>query len=197
MAKSSTNPKADWYFVKNKQWQEEIETLRSIILDFGLNEELKWGCPCYTHEDSNIVLIHVFKEYCAVLFFKGALMKDPKKILIQQTPNVQVPRQIRLTSLEEVKKMKATLKTYIKEAIQVEKSGVKAPLKKVKEFAVPEELQDKMDEMPALKTAFKALTPGRQRGYLLYFSSAKQAKTRAERVEKYTKKILAGKGLDD
>jgi uncharacterized protein YdeI (YjbR/CyaY-like superfamily) len=139
----------------------------------------------------------VFKEYCAVLFFKGALMKDPKKILIQQTPNVQVPRQIRLTSLEEVKKMKATLKTYIKEAIQVEKSGVKAPLKKVKEFAVPEELQDKMDEMPALKTAFKALTPGRQRGYLLYFSSAKQAKTRAERVEKYTKKILAGKGLDD
>lgn len=191
------NPKVDWYFVKNKKWQEEIEALRTIALDCGLDEELKWGCPCYTQDGNNIVLIHVFKEYCAYLFFKGVLIKDPKKILIQQTPNVQVARQARFTSLAQIVKMRATLKTYIKEAIKVEKAGVKAPLKKTKEFNMPEEFKAKLDKMPALKKAFQALTPGRQRGYLLHFSSAKQAATRQARVEKYIPQILAGKGIDD
>jgi uncharacterized protein YdeI (YjbR/CyaY-like superfamily) len=197
MTNGKMNPKVDWYFVKNKKWQEEIETLREIALGCGLTEELKWGVPCYTFEKNNIVLIHVFKEYCAFLFFKGVLLKDPKGILIQQTPNVQVARQVRFTDVKEIMKMKTTLKAYIKEAIAVEKSGAKVPLKKTKEFNMPEEFQNKLDEMPGLKTAFKALTPGRQRGYLLYFSSAKQSKTRAERVAKYMKQILNGKGLDD
>jgi uncharacterized protein YdeI (YjbR/CyaY-like superfamily) len=191
------NPKVDWYFIKNKNWQEETETLRKIVLDCGLAEELKWGCPCYTLEGSNIVLIHVFKEYCALLFFKGVLLKDPKGILIQQTENVQAARQIRFTDVKEIVKMKPILKTYIKEAIEVEKAGLKVPLKKTKEFSMPEEFKNKLDEMPALKTAFKALTPGRQRGYLLYFSAAKQSKTREARIEKYMKQILKGKGLDD
>lgn len=191
------NPKVDWYFTKNKAWQEEIETLRSIVLDCGLNEELKWGCPCYTHEGNNIVLIHVFKEYCAVLFFKGVLLKDPNGILIQQTKNVQVARQMRFTSLQEIVKRKRILKTYIKEAIAVEKAGLKAELKKTKEFDMPEEFQARLDDMPALEKAFKALTPGRQRGYLLYFSQAKQAKTREARIEKYIQHIFNGKGLDD
>lgn len=192
-----TNPKVDWYFTKNKNWQEEIEALRAIVLDCGLTEDLKWGCPCYTHEENNIVLIHVFKEYCAFLFFKGVLMKDPKGILIQQTKNVQAARQIRFTSLDEIVKKKTVLKSYIKEAIAIEKAGTKVPMKKTKEFDVPEEFQQKLEEMPALKTAFKALTPGRQRAYLLYFSQAKQAKTREARIEKYMKHILHGKGLDD
>ncbi|MCE3229055.1 MAG: hypothetical protein K0S32_3606 [Bacteroidetes bacterium] len=191
------NPKVDWYFTKNEQWQKEIETLRTIVLDCGLDEELKWGCPCYQDEERNIVLIHVFKEYCALLFFKGALMKDPEHILIQQTENVQAARQIRFTSLKEITKMRSVLKTYIREAIEVEKSGMKVPMKKTKEFNMPEEFKKKLDKSASLKKAFETLTPGRQRAYLLYFSSAKQAKTREDRIEKYTPQILKGKGLDD
>jgi uncharacterized protein YdeI (YjbR/CyaY-like superfamily) len=189
------NPKVDFYFSKAKKWQEELEQLRMIILDCGLTEELKWGVPCYTFQKSNIVLIHVFKEYCAVLFFKGALLHDANGILIQQTENVQAARQIRFTNVREIIKMKAILKAYIHEAIEVEKAGLKVELKKTKEFTMPDEFQNKLDEIPALKTAFKALTPGRQRGYLLYFSSAKQSKTRESRVEKCMKQILNGKGI--
>jgi uncharacterized protein YdeI (YjbR/CyaY-like superfamily) len=191
------NPKVDWYFVKNKNWQVETETLRDIALSCGLTEELKWGCPCYSLEEKNIVLIHVFKEYCAYLFFKGVLMKDPKGILIQQTKNVQTARQVRFTNVREITKLKPVLKAYIKEAIALEKAGVKVELKKTKEFDMPEEFEKKLNKSAALKKAFHALTPGRQRGYLLYFSSAKQAKTREARVEKYTPQILEGKGLDD
>ena len=194
---NNMNPKVDWYFSKNKKWQREIETLRTIVLDCGLTEELKWGVPCYTFQESNIVLIHVFKEYCALLFVKGALLKDTQSILIQQTEHVQVARQIRFTSVQEIVEMEAILKAYIDEAMEVEKAGLKVPLKKTTEFAIPEEFQTKLEEIPALKTAFKALTPGRQRAYLLYFSAAKQAKTREARVEKYVQQILDGKGLDD
>ena len=191
------NPKVDWFFNKATKWQEEYDRLRMIVLDCGLAEELKWGCPCYTLEDSNIVLIHGFKEYCALLFMKGALLKDAKGILIQQTENVQAARQIRFTNLEEIVKMESTLKAYIKEAIKVEKAGLKVPLKKASEFSMPEEFKNVLDATPKLKKAFYALTPGRQRGYLLYFSAAKQPKTRESRVEKYVKKILEGKGLED
>jgi uncharacterized protein YdeI (YjbR/CyaY-like superfamily) len=191
------NPKVDWYFVKNKKWAEEIETMRTIVLDCGLEEELKWGCPCYTLEGNNVVLIHVFKDYCAYLFFKGVLLKDPKNILVQQTQNVQAARQIRFTNIKEVVKLKTALKSYIKQAITIEKSGAKVELKKTTEFNMPEEFKIKLDKMPALKKAFYALTPGRQRGYLLYFSSAKQAQTREARIEKHLKKIINGKGLDD
>lgn len=191
------NPKADFYFIKNKEWQKEIELLRTIVLDCGLGEEVKWGCPCYTDGESNIVLIHVFKEYCALLFFKGALMNDPKGLLVQQTANVQAARQMRFTDIREIIDKKAVIKSYIREAIKVEKSGAKVPMKKTAEFEVPEEFQVKLDRMPALKKAFHALTPGRQRAYLLYFSSAKQAKTREARIEKYLDQILDGKGLDD
>jgi len=191
------NPKVDWFFTKAKAWQEEYDRLRMIALGCGLTEELKWGCPCYTFEKSNIVLIHGFKEYCALLFFKGALLKDPKNILIQQTENVQSARQIRFTNLDEIVKMESSLKAYIKEAIKVEKAGLKVPLKKASEFAMAEEFKNVLDATPKLKKAFYALTPGRQRGYLLYFSSAKQPKTRESRVEKYVKKILDGKGLED
>ena len=191
------NPKVDWFFNKATAWQEEYDRLRMIVLDCGLTEELKWGCPCYTVEDSNIVLIHGFKEYCALLFMKGALLKDAKGILIQQTENVQAARQIRFTNLEEIVKMESTLKAYIKEAIKVEKAGLKVPLKKASEFSMPEEFKNVLDATPKLKKAFYALTPGRQRGYLLYFSAAKQPKTRESRVEKYVKRILEGKGLED
>lgn len=191
------NPKVDWFFTKAKAWQDEYDRLRMIALGCGLTEELKWGCPCYTFEDSNIVLIHGFKEYCAFLFFKGALLKDPKGILIQQTENVQAARQIRFTNIEEIVKLESTLKAYIKEAIKVEKAGLKVPLKKASEFSMPEEFKNVLDATPKLKKAFYALTPGRQRGYLLYFSAAKQPKTRESRVEKYVKKILDGKGLED
>jgi uncharacterized protein YdeI (YjbR/CyaY-like superfamily) len=191
------NPKVDWYFEKNKNWQKEIVAMRAIALDCGLDEELKWGCPCYSYQKSNIVLIHVFKEYCAFLFFKGALLKDTKKILIQQTPNVQAARQARFTNLKEIEKLKKTLKAYIFEAIEVEKAGLKVELKKTAEFNMPEEFQAKLNRSASLKKAFHALTPGRQRGYLLYFSSAKQAKTREARIEKYIPQILSGKGLDD
>ena len=191
------NPKVDWYFRKAEKWQEEFEKLRTIVLDRGLTEELKWGCPCYTFQKRNIVLIHGFKEYCALLFFKGALVNDAHGILIQQTKNVQAARQIRFTNIREVLKMKSVLKAYIKEAIEVEKAGLKVPLKKTKELSIPEEFQNTLDEMPGLKKAFKALTPGRQRGYLLYFSQPKQSKTRESRVEKCMQQILKGKGLND
>jgi len=194
---NSTNPKVDFFFNKTGRWQEEFEKLRTIVLDCGLTEELKWGCPCYTFQKNNIVLIHGFKEYCALLFFKGALLKDPGRILIQQTENVQAARQIRFTSLREIVKMKPILKAYIHEAIEVDKAGLKVSFKKTKEFSVPEEFQARLDETPALKTAFDALTPGRQRAYILYFSAPKQSKTRISRVEKYVPQILVGKGLDD
>jgi uncharacterized protein YdeI (YjbR/CyaY-like superfamily) len=191
------NPKVDGLLRKAKKWHEEFETLREIVLDCPLTEEVKWGQACYTSEKRNIVLIHGFKEYCALLFFKGALLKDPKGILIQQTENVQSGRQIRFTNVREIVEMKATLKAYIREAIQVEKSGLKVKLKKTSDFKVPEEFQKKLDEIPALKKAFAGLTPGRQRGYLFYFSAAKQPKTRESRIEKCMPQILSGKGLDD
>jgi uncharacterized protein YdeI (YjbR/CyaY-like superfamily) len=191
------NPKVDWFFDKAGKWQDEVKLLRTIVLDCGLNEELKWGCPCYTFEGANVVLIHTFKEYCALLFFKGALLKDPKKILVQQTKNVQAARQIRFTNIKEVARLKSALKTYIYNAIKAEESGLKVKLKKTTEFEMPEEFQKKLTKSAALKKAFYALTPGRQRGYLLHFSSAKQAKTREARIEKYTKQILEGNGLGD
>lgn len=191
------NPKVDWYFVKNKVWQAEIETLRAIALDTELTEELKWGVPCYTLHGKNVVLIHVFKDYCALLFHKGALLKDPRGILIQQTENVQAARQIRFTDLKEIVKLKSSINTYIKNAIAIEKSGEKVPMKKTAERNMPQEFELKLKESAALKKAFMALTPGRQRGYLLFFSSAKQSATRLSRIEKYTKQILKGKGLDD
>lgn len=191
------NPKVDWFFNKASKWQQEYEELRRIVLDCGLTEELKWGCPGYTFKESNIVLIHGFKEYCALLFMKGALLKDDRGILVQQTENVQAARQIRFTGVKEIVKMKTIIKSYIKEAIEVEKAGLKVELKKPTGFKMPEEFKNVLDEMPELKTAFYNLTPGRQRGYLLYFSAAKQAKTKEARIEKYINPILAGKGLDD
>lgn len=191
------NPKVDGWFRKTKQWQEELKALRQLVLDCELTEDLKWGQPCYTLEDKNVLIIHGFKDYCALLFFKGALLKDPKGILVQQTKNVQSGRQIRLTNVREIVRMEPVLKSYIREAIEVEKAGLKVKLKKTSEFKIPEELQRKLDETPALKTAFAALTPGRQRGYILYFSSAKQAQTRESRVEKCIPQILKGKGLNE
>ncbi|TXE12299.1 YdeI/OmpD-associated family protein [Algoriphagus aquimarinus] len=191
------NPKVDFFFNKPSQWQEEYRQLRTLILECGLTEELKWGVPCYTIHGSNVVLIHGFKEYCALLFHKGALLSDAEGLLIQQTKNVQAARQVRFANLQEIVELKATLKAYIFEATEVEKAGLKVELKKTKEYAIPEEFQVKLDANPALKTAFEALTPGRQRGYLLQFSAAKQAKTREARVEKYIPKILCGKGLTD
>jgi uncharacterized protein YdeI (YjbR/CyaY-like superfamily) len=196
------NTKVDFYFNKAKKWQDEIIKLRTILLDSiakdcSLTEELKWGCPCYTFQKSNIVLIHVFKEYCALLFFKGALLKDQKGILIQQTENVQAARQMRFTDIREIITLERTIKAYIKEALDVEKAGLKVELKKTTEYSLPEEFQNKLNKLTALKTAFYALTPGRQRGYLLYFSQAKQSKTRELRIEKCMEKILEGKGLSD
>lgn len=191
------NPKVDFYFEKNEAWQKELEKLRTIVLDCGLDEELKWGCPCYAYRGGNVVLIHVFKEYCALLLFKGALLNDPNGILVQQTENVQSARQIRFTNAREITKMAPVLKAYIYEAIEVEKAGLKVKLKKTEDFPVPEEFQKKLDKMPALRTAFEALTPGRQRAYLFHFSQARQSKTREARVEKYMQQILDGKGLDD
>ena len=191
------NPKVDFFFNKAKKWQEEYEKLRTIVLDCGLTEELKWGCPCYTYEKSNIVLIHGFKDYCALLFMKGALLSDDNGILVQQTENVQSARQIRFRDLREIYELEPIVKNYIREAIEIEKAGLKVTFKKSSEFAMPDEFQTKLDRSAKLKKAFEALTPGRQRGYLLYFSSAKQSKTRAARVEKYVPQILEGKGLDD
>ena len=197
MIKSGMNPKVDFYFSKAIKWQDELEKLRIIILDCNLTEELKWGVPCYTFQKSNIVLIHVFKEYCALLFFKGALLNDTKGILIQQTKNVQAARQIRFTNIREIVKMKPALKAYIYEAVEVEKAGLKVNLKNTSEFVIPGEFQNKLDEIPDLKSAFNALTPGRQRAYILYFSAPKQSKTRESRIEKYIQQILNGKGLND
>jgi uncharacterized protein YdeI (YjbR/CyaY-like superfamily) len=191
------NPKVDFYFSKAKKWQEELAKLRVIVLDCGLTEELKWGVPCYTFQKSNIVLIHVFKEYCALLFVKGALLNDANGILVQQTENVQAARQIRFTNVREIVKLETILKAYVQEAIEVEKAGLKVNLKKTTEFNIPEEFLNKLDEMPTLKEAFDALTPGRQRAYLLYFSAPKQSKTRAARVEKCVQPILNGRGLND
>jgi uncharacterized protein YdeI (YjbR/CyaY-like superfamily) len=197
MTMNQMNPKVDFYFNKAEKWQEEVEKMRAIALGCGLNEELKWGCPCYTFQKNNIVLIHTFKEYCAFLFFKGVLLDDAQGILVQQTENVQSARQIRFTDISEIVEQAPILKAYIYEAIEVEKAGWKVEFKKAAEFTVAEEFQYKLDRIPSLKTAFEELTPGRQKGYLLYFSAAKQSKTRQERVEKYIPKILDGNGLDD
>ena len=191
------NPKVDVFLSKAKKWQKEFEKLRTIVLDCGLSEELKWGQPCYTFQKRNIVLIHGFKEYCALLFFKGALLKDTNGILIRQTKNVQAARQIRFTNVREIVKMKSILKAYIYQAVEVEKAGLKVKFKKTSEFKIPEEFKHKLDDIPALKTAFKTLTPGRQRAYIFYFSQAKQSRTRESRVEKYIQQILNGKGLND
>jgi uncharacterized protein YdeI (YjbR/CyaY-like superfamily) len=191
------NPKVDFYFEKEKKWQKEIELMRAIALDCGLTEELKWGCPCYTFNESNIVLIHVFKEYCAYLFFKGALLNDANNILIQQTENVQSARQVRFTNVKEISKMEKTLKAYIYEAIEVERAGLKVKLKETADFNIPGEFQKKLNKNAALKKAFNALTPGRQRQYIFHFSQPKQPKTREARVEKYIPQILNGKGLND
>src|SRR5438309_5601963 len=197
MTHSIMNPKVDFFFTKAKNRKEEYEQLRKIVLDCGLTEELKWGCPCYTFQKSNIVLIHGFKEYCALLFMKGALLHDAKKILIQQTEQVQAARQIRFTNVREIAAIEPILKAYIYEAIEVEKAGLKVDFKKSTELLFPEEFQNKLDKLPALKKAFDALTPGRQRAYNLYFSAPKQSKTRESRVEKCMQQILSGKGLND
>lgn len=191
------NPKVDAFLRNAKKWREEFATLRRIVLDCPLTEELKWGVPCYTFQEKNIVLIHGFKEYCALLFPQGALLKDADRILIQQTENVQAARQIRFTDAREIVQMEPILKAYIQEAIEAEKAGLKVNLKKTSEFKIPEEFQKKLDASPALKTAFTALTPGRQRAYILYFSQPKQSKTRVARVEKCMQQILKGKGLND
>lgn len=197
MTKGRTNPKVDAFMERTTEWHDEIAALRKIILDCDLTEDFKWGWPCYSVDRKNVVLIHGFKEYCALLLFKGALLKDPEGILVQQTENVQAARQIRFTGLAEIKRMDNVVKSYIHQAVDVEKAGLKVDFKKTKEFPVPEEFQSKLDTMPEVKTAFEALTPGRQRGYLLHFSSAKQSKTREARIEKCIPQILEGKGLDD
>ncbi|GGC77154.1 hypothetical protein GCM10007216_04580 [Thalassobacillus devorans] len=195
MTDSRKTRKVDGFLKKAKQWKEEFETLRNIVLDCGVDEDIKWMHPCYMHEGKNIVLIHGFKEYCALLFHKGALLKDPHKVLIQQTENVQAARQIRFTNVQEIVEMETIVKEYIHEAIEVEKAGLE--VEKKKEFTIPDELQNKFDEIPALKTAFEELTPGRQRAYIIYFSKAKKPQTRESRVEKYVQHILDGKGLND
>ncbi|BBI36615.1 YdeI/OmpD-associated family protein [Cohnella abietis] len=197
MTDSRINAKADEFISKSKKWKEHYEKLRNIVLDCELTEEFKWMHPCYTFEKKNIVLIHGFKEYCALLFHKGALLKDPQGILIQQTENVQAARQIRFTNVQEIVELESILKAYIHEAIEVEKAGLQVDFVKNTEFEIPVELQNKFDEIPALKTAFEALTPGRQRAYILYFSAPKQSKTRESRVQKSMQQILDGKGLND
>lgn len=191
------NPKVDFFFKKDSQWKSEYVRLRQICLDSELSEELKWGVPCYTWNKKNVVLIHGFKEYCALLFHKGVLLKDPEKLLIQQTKNVQSARQMRFTGLGEIQDKEHSIKKFIRQAIEIEKSGKKVKLKKTEAYAIPEEFQSKLDENPSLKESFSSLTPGRQRGYLLYFSSAKRPETRQSRVEKYIPKIMDGMGLDD
>ncbi len=197
MAQSAMNPKITAYLSKIEKWRDELNKLRMIILDCQLTEEMKWGVPCYTFQGKNVVLIHGFKNYCAILFIKGAMLKDPNGVLIQQTKNVQAGRQIQFTNVQDIVEMETVLKAYIDEAIEVEKSNLKVDYKKPREFMAPEEFQKRLNEIPALQSAFHALTPGRQRAYLLYFTGAKQSKTREARVEKYIPQILAGKGLDD
>jgi uncharacterized protein YdeI (YjbR/CyaY-like superfamily) len=191
------NSKVDAYLRKAKQWREEFEKLRRIVLQHQLAEELKWGVPCYTFQERNVVLMHGFKEYCALLFVKGALLNDATGILVRQTENVQAARQIRFTHVGQIDEMEPVLKDYIRQAIEMEKAGLKVSYKKTAEFAIPAEFQKKLDQSPALETAFRALTPGRQRAYILYFSAPKQAKTRESRIEKCRQQILQGKGLDD
>jgi uncharacterized protein YdeI (YjbR/CyaY-like superfamily) len=191
------NTQVNWFFDKQTKWQDAYLELREIVLACELTELLKWGCPCYTYENENVVLMHGFKDYCALLFMQGALLKDTQKILVQQTENVQSARQIRFTIVDEVIKNKTLIKSYIKEAIEISKAGLKVELKKTNEYKMPQEFQIVLDEMPDLKTAFESLTPGRQRGYLLFFSAPKQAKTRENRIEKYIQQILDGKGKDD
>lgn len=191
------NPKADWFFEEDSNWQKEYKVLRNIVNSCGLTEELKWGVPCYTFQGNNVVLIHGFKEYCALLFHKGVLLNDTEGLLIQQTKNVQAARQIRFTNLEEIISNETLLKTYIFEAVEIERSGVNVPYKKTEEFEMPEEFRIKLESDVNLKEAFESLSGGRQRGYLLYFSAAKQSKTRESRIEKNLEKILRGKGLDD
>jgi len=197
MTNNKMNPKVDEFLNKAKKWQEEYSVLRNIVLDCELTEEFKWMHPCYTLETKNVVLIHGFKDYCALLFHKGALLKDTHGILIQQTKNVQAARQIRFTSAQEIVGMETIIKDYILEAIDVEKAGLEVPMKEHKEYIIPEELDNKFNEMPALKTAFESLTPVRQRAYILHFSQPKQTKTRVSRIEKYTQHILEGKELND
>ncbi len=197
MAKSSPNPKVDWYFENAKPWSDEFRALRAIALETGLAEELKWGHPCYTLDGKNVFLMHGFKEYCALLLHKGALLKSGDGLLIQQTSNVQSARQIRFTSVGEIAKQKRSVVKILKEAIEIEKAGLKVELKPTKAFAMPEEFKAKLKAAPALKKAFESLTPGRQRGYLLHFGSAKQSATRTARIEKNVKRILAGLGLED
>lgn len=191
------NSKANFFFDKPGKWQESYSIMRTIALESGLKEEVKWGCPCYTVNDSNVFLIHGFKDYCAFLFMKGALMKDPKKRLIQQTANVQSARQIRFTSAAEIIKLKSTLKSYLKEAIAIEQSGKKVEMKPTEAYPIPEELKATFTKLPAVKKAFGQLTPGRQRGYLMYFAQAKQSGTRVNRIEKSIPMIMAGKGIND
>ncbi len=191
------NPKVETFFRRASKWQEEFEKLRMIVLDCGLAENLKWGHPCYTFEEKNIVLIHGFKEYCALLFFKGALLRDSKGILVQQTEHVQSARQIRFTGVREIVKLETALKAYIQAAVEVEKAGLKVQMKKTSEFNIPQEFQKRLKETPGLKKAFTSLTPGRQRAYLFYFAQPKRTETRAARIEKYVRNILDGKGLDD
>ena len=194
---NNANPKVNFFFKKAKQWQKEYEKLRTILLDTPLTEELKWGVPCYTFQKKNVVLMHGFKEYCALLFVKGALLKDAEGILIQQTENVQSARQIRFTNEREIARLEPVIKNYVYEAIEVEASGLKVKFKKISDFVIPDEFQNKLDEDSALQTAFEALTPGRQRAYIFYFSQPKQSKTRESRVEKYIPQILKGEGLND
>ena len=191
------NPKADFFFEKDTQWQEAYKALRSIILECGLTEEVKWGCPCYTHHDNNVVLIHGFKEYCALLFHKGVLLKDTEGVLIQQTENVQSARQMRFTNTQQILDLKDTIKAYVFEAVEVEKAGLQVPMKKTREYEVPEELDEAFAQNPDLMVAFEALTPGRQRGYYLHFSQPKQSKTRVARIEKCTPHIFLGKGYNE
>ncbi|SEF85113.1 YdeI family protein [Paenibacillus sp. UNC499MF] len=197
MTNRTLNPKVEEFLRESKRWKEEYEKLRSIVLDCGLQEDFKWMHPCYTFQNKNIVLIHGFKDYCALLFHKGSLLKDPYGILIQQTENVQAGRQIRFANVQEIAELEPVLKAYIHEAVEVEKAGLEVNFKKTDEYVIPEELQTTFDETPALKTAFEALTPGRQRAYIFYFSQPKQSKTRVSRIEKYRQQILDGKGLND
>ncbi|MES2827933.1 MAG: YdeI/OmpD-associated family protein [Bacteroidota bacterium] len=191
------NPEVDWFFNKDTKWQQAYSELRRIVLECGLNEELKWGCPCYNLQKNNIVLIHGFKTYCALLFMQGALINDEAEMLVQQTKNVQSARQLRFTTVDQILQNETIIKTYLEAAIAIDKAGLKYELKKTAAFEIPDEFREVLNEMPEVKTAFESLTPGRQRGYLLYFSAAKQAKTRVARIEKYLPKILDGKGVDD
>lgn len=197
MPTQAMNPGVDFYFDKEGKWQDAIAHLRTLVLGCGLNEELKWGCPCYTFEGSNIVLIHTFKEYCALLFFKGALLRDEQQLLIQQSKNVQAARQIRFTNAKEIASRKSAIKAYIYEAIEIERAGLKVPLKKTAAYDVPDEFQQKLNKKASLKKAFEALTPGRQRAYLLHFAAPKQSKTRESRIDKAIPSIMQGKGLND